>query len=99
MSFFLSGFFWFIEGIFVCLSVIGFSVWAKERGVKMSFFKWTVLALWFVLFGFSLAFTGTCIGENEITAAIRGGILFGVLSIVSGVLVWLYVMGSFGRKV
>jgi hypothetical protein len=31
---------------------------------------------------------GTSLGENEATAAFRGGIIFGVTSIVSGVGLW-----------
>ena len=35
MSFFTSGMFWFLEGIFFCLFVIGFKLWAEDKGLSM----------------------------------------------------------------
>jgi hypothetical protein len=88
MSFFNSGLFWFIEGIFACLVVIGLKIWMEDRGIPMPFWKWLLFGLWILFLGFTIAFIGTNIGENEATAALKGGILFGLISIILGVGLW-----------
>jgi hypothetical protein len=44
--------------------------------------------LWLTLFGFTFTFIGTSLGENEVGAAVKGGILFGTVAVVSGFGVW-----------
>lgn len=88
MSIFNSGFFWFIEGILTCLVILGIKTWAEDRGIRLNWWKWLLILLWFSLAGFTLAFVGTSLGENEPIAALRGGVLFRVLSIILGVAFW-----------
>lgn len=88
MAFFTSGIFWFLEGIVVCVSLMGLRVWAEDRGIPMPFWKWPVVCAWMLFAGFCIAFVGTCIGEGELTAAIKGGIVGGVICIVTGVGLW-----------
>jgi len=88
MNFFNSGLFWFIEGIFACLVVIGLKIWMEDRGIPMPFWKWLLFGLWVLFFGFTIAFIGTNIGENEAAAAVKGGILFGLISVILGVGLW-----------
>jgi hypothetical protein len=88
MPFFTSGFFWFIEGVLACLAVIGLKLWAEDRGIPMPFWKWLVAGLWVLLLGFTIAFVGTSLGENEPTAAKLGGILFGLTTIIAGIAAW-----------
>ncbi len=88
MEFFTSGMFWFLEGIFFCLFIIGFKLWGEDKGLVMPFWKWILLGIWIVLFGFTIAFVGTSLGENEPNAALFGGIIFGLISLVSGVGLW-----------
>jgi len=88
MHFFNSGLFWFFEGIFACLVVIGLKIRMEDRGIPMPFWKWILFGLWILFFGFTIAFIGTNIGENEMTAAIRGGLIFGIISIISAVSLW-----------
>ena len=54
----------------------------------MPYWKWISLGAWVLLAGFTLAFVGTSFGEGEPAAAIRGGILFGVIVVVSGAGLW-----------
>jgi len=96
MSIFNSGFFWFIEGILTCLVILGIKTWAKDRGIRLTWWKWFLILLWFSLAGFTLAFVGTSLGENEPIAALRGGVLFGVLTIILGVAFWRLL--SFEKK-
>jgi len=88
MQIFNSGFFWFFEGILFVFVVLGVNAWAKDRGTPLSIWKWALFLLWLLLAGFSIAFVGTSFGEGEPVAAQRGGLLFGLITIISGVGVW-----------
>jgi len=88
MRFFNSGLFWFVEGVLAVLAFMGFKTWMEDRGVAMRWWKWILFALWVLLAGFTIAFVGTSLGENEPRAALRGGILFGVLTAAAGVGLW-----------
>jgi len=88
MQFFNSAFFWFMEGVLVCLAVIGFKVWMEDRKIPMPFWKWILLGMWALFFGFTIAFVGTNLGEKEPKAALLGGIIFGLLTVISGVGLW-----------
>lgn len=87
-SFFTSGLFWFIEGILASLVVIGLKLWMEDRGIAMPFWKWAVVACWFLGLGVTIAFVGTSLGENEARAAGLGGLIFGTIVIIAGVAVW-----------
>ena len=88
MDFFTSGLFWFVEGVLACLVAVGISLWEKDRGVPMPWWKWVLTAAWFCLLGFTLAMVGTSLGEGEHQAALMGGIIFGVLTVITGVAFW-----------
>ena len=94
MDFFNSGFFWFLEGMLFCIVLVGFRAWMKDRGVQMTLWKWMALICWILFFGFTLAFIGTSLGENEPAAALRGGILFGLLTVLVGVVLARFVFSS-----
>ena len=96
MGFFNTGLFWFIEGIFACLVVIGLKTWAEDHNIHMPFWKWILFGFWILFFGFTIAFVGTSIGENEMVAATKGGIIFGIISIISGVGLWRII--KIGKK-
>ena len=85
MEFFGSGTFWFIEGILFSLSLVALKYWAEDRHLNMPWWKWLLLLIWIFYCGFVIAFIGTNIGESELTAALRGGILFGLIAIISAV--------------
>lgn len=88
MQFFNSPLFWFIEGILFAIAITAFKLWAEDRRIPMPLWKWVLLIVWMLLVGFTLAFVGTSLGEREVTAAVKGGILFGIVSAISGVVVW-----------
>lgn len=96
MQLFNSPFFWFLEGILFCLVIMGFKVWAEDRRVPMPFWKWLLLVAWMALLGFTLAFMETSLGEGEVNAAVKGGILFGIVVVISGVGLWRLIM--IGRR-
>jgi hypothetical protein len=98
MQIFNSGFFWFVEGILFCVMVLGVRAWARDRALPQSWWKWLAFGLWVSFAGFTIAFVGTSFGEGEPTAAVRGGILFGGVVILSGVGLWrLWMIGATHR--
>jgi hypothetical protein len=92
MQIFNGGLFWFVEGILFCVMLIGLRAWAKDRSITMHWWKWTVFLIWVLFTGFTVAFVGTSLGESEASAAVRGGIFFGIIAVLSGVGVWRIVM-------
>lgn len=99
MHFFNTGFFWFFEGILACLVIIGFKTWTHDRGIPMPLWKWPFLIGWLVFFGFSIAFVGTSLGENETEAALIGAIIFGLIAVISAAALWrLLLIGAEPKK-
>ena len=95
MHFFNSGFFWFVEGMLFVVVILAVRAWVADRGLRTQAWKWLLFLLWIGLAGFTIAFVGTSFGEGEPDAAIRGGLLFGLISIISGVGVWrLFMTGA-----
>jgi len=95
MQIFNSGFFWFVEGILFCIVVLGIRTWSLDRSIPMLWWKWPVLGAWGLFTGFAVAFVGTSLGEGEPTAAVHGGIMFGIVAVLSGVGVWrLWMIGA-----
>ncbi|MFQ6038434.1 MAG: hypothetical protein ACE5LV_07440 [Candidatus Aminicenantales bacterium] len=96
MSFFNSGLFWFLEGVCVSLAAAGLKAFMDDRAIPMPFWKWMLAGLWAVFFGFMIAFVGTSFGEKEVRAALLGGAIFGVLTVITGVGLWRLLM--LGKK-
>ena len=99
MPIFNSGFFWFFEGILCCIVVLGIRAWALDRAIPMPWWKWLAVGMWVLFTGFTIAFVGTSLGEGEPTAAVQGGIMFGIVAVLSGVGVWrLWMIGAGPRE-
>ena len=95
MPIFNSGFFWFAEGILCCIVVLGIWAWALDRAIPIPWWKWLAVGMWALFTGFTIAFVGTSLGEGEPTAAVQGGIMFGIVAVLSGVGVWrLWMIGA-----
>ena len=88
MSFFTSGAFWFAEGVLLVLAAIGLKVWMDDRNTPMGLWKWLLVGAWILMCGFTIAFIGTSVGEDEMVAARKGGIMFSVICIIAGAVVW-----------
>jgi len=88
MDFFMSSTFWFVEGILCSIAFVGLKIWMQDRGIRLNWWKLTFLIIWILLFGFTITFITTCLGEREAVAAYRGGIFFGVISIITFVGLW-----------
>ena len=98
MGFFTSGTFWFIEGLLVAVMAIGLKVWMEDRKVEMLWWKWVIAALFVLFVGFTIAFVTTSLGEFEPTAALLGGIIFGVGCSVFAIILWRLLHWVPGKK-
>ena len=88
MSFFTSGLFWFLEGVCFCLAGAALKHHLQDQGIPMRWWKWILFTGWVILFGFTIAFITTSVGENEITAALKGGVVLLPLSVIAWVGIW-----------
>ena len=88
MSFFTSGTFWFIMGIIFTIVMLAFKIWMEDRKVVMNWWKWLLWGFWILLTGFTIAFIFTSLGEGEPTAALKGGILFSLITIIYSAGTW-----------
>ena len=88
MDFFQSGIFWLIEGILLCVVLTGLKIWFEDRRILMNPWKWGTVVIWFVAFGVYVPFITTSLGENEAGAALKGGILGGVILLVAALGLW-----------
>ncbi len=55
----------FIVGLLTGAVVVGAVTWAKELGLKMTWWKWLLSALWYLMMLFLLFAAFTFIGEGE----------------------------------
>jgi hypothetical protein len=88
MQIFNSGLFWFVEGVLLVVVILSVRAWARDRGLPMPLWKWIIFALWLALAGFTIAFVGTSFGEGEAVAGTRGGLLFGLITVIAGAGSW-----------
>ena len=99
MELFNSGLFWFVEGILLCVMVLAVRAWAQDRSVPLTWWKWLTFGVWILYTGTTIAFIGTSLGEGEPTAALRGGLLFGLVSVISAVVLWrIWMIGARPRE-
>jgi hypothetical protein len=99
MQIFNSGLLWFVEGILFVVVVLAVRSWAEDRRLPLPVWKWMLFFIWVGLAGFTIAFVGTSFGEGEPVAATRGGLLFGLITIISGVGLWRVLLaGAMGGE-
>ena len=80
--------FWIIMGLIYTLTVLGVPIWADDLGLQMTWWKWILAALWYVLLSFTFAGCFTLLAEKEPGAWYK---FFGfhlILSIILGVVLW-----------
>ena len=85
---FLEPVFWIIMGLLYAL--IGYSapIWANDLGLKMNWWKWVLVFVWFVFLSLVIAGGFTLIGEDKAKAGIYflGSGL--VITAIFGVVLW-----------
>jgi hypothetical protein len=94
MQIFNSGLLWFVEGILLVVILLAVRAWAEDRGLRVPAWKWLLFLVWIGLAGFTTAFVGTSFGEGEPVAATRGGLLFGLVTVIAGIGLWRVFLGG-----
>jgi hypothetical protein len=61
----------FIVGLLTGAVVVGAITWAKDLGLRMTWWKWLLAAIWYVLFLFLFFAAFTFMGEGEPIAGWR----------------------------
>lgn len=82
--FFNSGLFWFFMGIIAILTGAGFKVFADDRGWVMTWWKWALSFIWYIIFSLSIFSYGTLAGESEGSAGVKVLLLGFFVCIVYG---------------
>jgi len=80
--------FWMVMGALSVLIGIGATMWAKDLGLKMNWYKWVLVVAWYLLLLLTVASPFTLIGENEVGAAYRIIPFLLVPTIILGVALW-----------
>jgi hypothetical protein len=88
LSFFTTGTFWFIMGILSVGVFAGAKILFEERGFAMSWWKWTLVVVWWLLLFVTAAAPMTLLAEREPKGAWGTLGIFGVLTVVLGVGLW-----------
>jgi hypothetical protein len=84
----------FIVGLLTGAVVVGAITWAKALGLRMSWWRWFLSALWYSLLLFLLFAAFTFMGEGEVAAGwLTIGISLVILVILGAGLVRILVAG------
>lgn len=86
--FFNGNIFWFLNGILFLVVAAGFNAFAKEKGWEITWWKWVLSAIWYLVFSLSFYTGGTFRGENFPGAGLRALLLGVFISLVLGVGLW-----------
>lgn len=75
----------FIIGAVTSLVVAGAVAWAKDLGLRMTWWKWLLGILWYILLNFFIFLDFTMMGEGEMGAGLRMLVFQGIIMIILGV--------------
>lgn len=76
---------WFLMGALAVLVVAGARAWAEDLRLRMTWWKWTITAIWYALLNLTVAVPMTFVGEGETGAAVRLFLFLAVITIILGV--------------
>jgi len=75
----------FLIGAISVLVIWSAIAWAKDLGLKMTWWKWVLAASWYILLNFFVFLDFTIIGEGELGAGLKLLLFEGVILIALGV--------------
>lgn len=75
----------FISGALSGLVVMGAIVWAKSLGLMMTWWKWLLAVLWYLLLNFFVFLDFTMMGEGEAAAGLKMLLFQAIVMIILGV--------------
>ena len=74
----------FIVGLLTVLVIVGAVIWFEDLKLKMTWWKWTLAGIWYVLLMFFILASFTFIGEGEAAAGWKSLAAEAVLMVVLG---------------
>jgi hypothetical protein len=77
--------FWIIMGLMYALIIAGAPIWAEDLGLKMTWWKWILYGLWYMLLSFTFAGGFTLLAERETRAWYKFLGFHMIIVIVSGI--------------
>ena len=80
--------FWIIMGLVYSMTIAGAPLWAEDLGLHMTWWKWVLATLWYVLLSFTFAASFTLLGEKEPGAWYKFLGFHLIITIIFGVIVW-----------
>ena len=80
--------FWIIMGLLYALIIAGAPLWAQDFGLQMTWWKWILSGLWYVLLSFAFAGGFTLLGEKEPAAWYKFMGFHLVITIILGIVLW-----------
>jgi len=75
----------FIVGAMSGLVILAAIAWVKDLGLKMTWWKWLLAALWYLVLNFFIFLDFTFIGEGEGSAGLKLLLFQGVIMVILGV--------------
>ncbi|MBW2066655.1 MAG: hypothetical protein JRJ03_17230 [Deltaproteobacteria bacterium] len=83
--------FWTVMGLIYALTIAGAPIWAEDLGLAMTWWKWILVALWYLLLSFTFAGSFTLLAEKEPGAWYRflGSHL--ALCVILGAVIWFLI--------
>lgn len=84
--------FWTVMGLVYAVLIVGARYWAQDVGLQMTWWKWLLVALWYVLLSFAFAGGFTLMGEREPKAGGRHLAFFLAIAVVLAALLWIVVL-------
>jgi len=74
----------FIAGLLTVLIIIGAVIWFEDLKLKLSWWKWTLAGIWYILLMFFILASFTFMGEGEVAAGWKSLAAEAVLMVVLG---------------
>ena len=88
MMFFDGNTFWFLFGVIFVVIAFAFKAFAEDRGWIMSWWKWLLTSLWYLLFIMTIYAWGTLTGEGFSGAGFNTFLFGGFICLILGVGLW-----------
>ncbi len=80
--------FWIGMGLLYALIIVGARIWAQDLGLKMTWWKWLLTAIWYILLSVSISGAFTLFGENESRAGYYFLGIFVTITVILGAGLW-----------
>ena len=90
-STFFKPIFWVVMGLIYALIIAGAPIWAQDMGFQMSWWKWILTALWYILLSFTFAGSFTLLGEKEPGAWYRFLCFHLIVTIILGAIIFILI--------